>query len=306
MLNKDGISQVSEPEPNTLLIEEPALQLGFVQLPKQVLFAKNISRDAKLLYAVLLGYAWQEQRCFPGYRRLCDDMGASENMVRKYMRELEAADLLKQKRRGLGKTNIYTLKALRTSKIAVQEPQFSNALEPAKSEVKEETVEEETEMNTSNLRMPSPQRKSGNLESQNGISGEKKRSAGGWRGRKSTAVYDENREVILDYIKDFAPELGDEAKLASSVTRAQNIFRRSGVSMEAFIGKMYEARSIVKENSGKIRKETKPNGKAFSVKSRMAYWFATLENLLEKSTSTSSITESDPAEAAATASQRLL
>jgi hypothetical protein len=54
-----------------------------------VLYARNLTRDAKLLYAILLGYAWQEGRCFPGYGRLCYDMGATENTVRKFMRELE-------------------------------------------------------------------------------------------------------------------------------------------------------------------------------------------------------------------------
>jgi hypothetical protein len=68
---------LEEQEPNTLVIEDPSLCHGFVQLPKLVLYARNISRDAKLLYAVLLGYAWQEQRCFPGYQRLCDDLDES-------------------------------------------------------------------------------------------------------------------------------------------------------------------------------------------------------------------------------------
>jgi len=73
-------------EPNTLLLEDRSLANGFIQLPKVVLHAANLSRDAKLLYAILLSYAWQASRCFPGYRRLCEDMQASENMVRKYMR----------------------------------------------------------------------------------------------------------------------------------------------------------------------------------------------------------------------------
>ncbi|HEU5200695.1 MAG TPA: helix-turn-helix domain-containing protein, partial [Ktedonobacterales bacterium] len=73
---------LEEQEPNTLIIEDLSLYHGFVQLPKLVLYARNLSRDAKLLYAVLLGYAWQEQRCFPGYTRLCDDLDASENAVR--------------------------------------------------------------------------------------------------------------------------------------------------------------------------------------------------------------------------------
>ena len=137
-----------EPESNTLLIEDATLSHGFVLLPKLVLYARNLSRDAKLLYAVLLGYAWQEGRCFPGYTRLCDDLDASENMVRKYMRELEAVHLLSQRRRGLGRTNIYTLHDLRTSKIEVQEPHQTAALEPhqtAALEPQESDDYEETE-----------------------------------------------------------------------------------------------------------------------------------------------------------------
>ncbi len=121
-------------EPNTLIIVDQSLRLGFIQLPKLILYARNISRDAKLLYGVLLGYAWQEQRCFPGYQRLCLDMGASENAVRKYMRELEAVGLLQQRRRGQGKTNVYILTDIRTAKIEVQEPQQSRT---AKSEVQD-------------------------------------------------------------------------------------------------------------------------------------------------------------------------
>jgi Helix-turn-helix domain len=120
-------SDVIRVEPNTLIIEDQSLRHGFVQLPKQILYARNLSHVAKLLYAVLLGYAFQEAQCFPGYRRLCEDLQASENMIRKHMRELQAVGLLSQKRRGQGKTNLYILHDLRTAKIEV--------LEPAKIEV---------------------------------------------------------------------------------------------------------------------------------------------------------------------------
>ena len=49
------------PKPDTMLVEDASLPRGFVQFPKLVLYARHLSRDAKLLYAVLLGYAWQEQ-----------------------------------------------------------------------------------------------------------------------------------------------------------------------------------------------------------------------------------------------------
>jgi len=105
------------PEPGTLLIEDETLRASFTQIPNRVLHARNLSRDAKLLYGFLLSYAWQQGRCFPGYAQLCAAMGASPSIVRKYMHELEAVGLLVQKRRGLGKTNLYTLCSLSTATL---------------------------------------------------------------------------------------------------------------------------------------------------------------------------------------------
>ena len=110
------------PEPDTLIIEDQSLRHGFIQLPRQVLLARNLSHSAKLLYAVLLSYAWQEGSCFPGYRRLEEDMQGREQMLRKYMRELEAIGLVSQKRRGQGRTNIYILHDLKN----VEESAFLN------------------------------------------------------------------------------------------------------------------------------------------------------------------------------------
>jgi len=107
----------SAPEPGTLLIEDETLRAGFTQIPNRVLHASNLSRDAKLLYGFLLSYAWQQGRCFPGYAQLCAAMGASPSIVRKYMHELEVVGLLVQKRRGLGKTNLYTLCSLSTATL---------------------------------------------------------------------------------------------------------------------------------------------------------------------------------------------
>src|SRR3954451_9658762 len=98
-------NQPFTPEPGTLVIEDQSLAYGFIQLPKQILWASNISRDAKILYAVLLGYAWEQDSCFPGYARLCADMIASENIFSKYMRELEAVELVSQRHSPLAKAN---------------------------------------------------------------------------------------------------------------------------------------------------------------------------------------------------------
>ena len=134
--------QTDHGERDSILVEDEALQGGFVMLPKVILHARNLSRDAKILYAILVDYAWQERRCFPGYARLCADMGASEPIVRKYMRELEEVGLLTQKRRGLGKTNLYVLLRIasaqlnpslsRTKETFVLDRKFPASLEPKK------------------------------------------------------------------------------------------------------------------------------------------------------------------------------
>jgi Helix-turn-helix domain len=81
------------PEPGTLAVANAALRAGFVLLPRALLQAPGLSRDAKLLYAVLLSYAWQQGSCFPGYQRLQADLGCGINQVTKYLRELEGAGL---------------------------------------------------------------------------------------------------------------------------------------------------------------------------------------------------------------------
>jgi DNA-binding FadR family transcriptional regulator len=68
-----------------------------------------VSVGAKLVYAMLLKYAWDNDACFPGQVKLAEDMGAAERSVRTYLKELETAELLEIKQRGPGKTNLYRL-----------------------------------------------------------------------------------------------------------------------------------------------------------------------------------------------------
>lgn len=82
---------------------------GFTQVPNHVLKSDRISPGAKLAYAMLLSYAWQNDYCFPGQERLAKDMGVSDRSVRTYLQELEKKAFLKIKRQGLGKPNVYEL-----------------------------------------------------------------------------------------------------------------------------------------------------------------------------------------------------
>lgn len=261
---------------NTLLIEDSVLTLGFIQLPRLVLQAKTISRDAKLLYAILLSYAWQKDRCFPGYDRLCQDMQASENTVRKCMRELETERLLDQKRRGLGMTNIYTLNDLRTSKIAVQEPHQIEDPEPSETADKEEKERRIINIRTSNAKAKeNPERKPAAAET----TGDPDQSTNKditpllTRSSKPSRTYGLNKlsdalsriypndapsstkrpalpptptqstrlpEQIRVSIEDITTELGDDQHLDANLGQAYNLYRTSPLDAGRFTNLLYE------------------------------------------------------------------
>lgn len=89
---------------------------GFTQVPNFILVSKKVSVGAKLTYAMLLKYAWQDDYCFPGQDRLADDMGVGKRSIVRWIKELEENSFLKVSRRGQGKSNLYELNLKAKSK----------------------------------------------------------------------------------------------------------------------------------------------------------------------------------------------
>jgi len=84
-------------------------QKGFTMVPNFLLKSSKLSSGDKLAFAMLLSYAWQNDYCFPGQKRLAQDLGVTDRSVRTNLKALEDQGLLVIKRRGQGKTNIYEL-----------------------------------------------------------------------------------------------------------------------------------------------------------------------------------------------------
>jgi biotin operon repressor len=84
-------------------------QHGFTQVPNFILKSKKLSSGDKMVFAMLLSYAWQNDYCFPGQERLAEDLGVTDRSVRTNLKALQKQGLLVIVRRGLGKTNIYEL-----------------------------------------------------------------------------------------------------------------------------------------------------------------------------------------------------
>ena len=94
-------------EKHTIVVLNQALKKGFAQIPRYILCDHRISFGARLTYAVLLSYAWQEESCFPGQSRMAADLGVTRKAVNNYLVELREFRYISWERRGLGKTNIY-------------------------------------------------------------------------------------------------------------------------------------------------------------------------------------------------------
>ena len=96
---------------------DPIARHGFTQIPNFILRNPDITVGAKTVYSLLLSYAWNNDCCFPGQETLADHAGISKRSVVTFMAELERVGLIEVQRRGLGKTNFYTINfSVRTSK----------------------------------------------------------------------------------------------------------------------------------------------------------------------------------------------
>ncbi len=308
-----------EREPGTIVVEDEVLRAGFTQVPNVILTMSDISHGAKLCYALLLSYAWQEGSCFPGQDVLGHDMSVERKAVIRYLGELKEKALIRVIRRGLGKTNVYYLPKLSDVPFLGHQDVPSPAqLEVPSRGHKEYPIEEypkEEDLDTSNIRKVKTSHKQSERiapthEPTQLQEGSYRRAAGdtaneahngregalssvaevlGRRTRKPSSTgsttrqkpYPEDRQRILAMIEDFAIELGDEAPLPSSVTRAHNLYRRSGIPIEAFTSLMYEARSLTKEYSGNITKQKQAKEGSSSHwgvgKNKMAYFFSILQ-----------------------------
>lgn len=81
-----------------IIVENEMLRAGFAALPYIVLRDSKLSPGARLAYAILLMYAWQEGSCFPGQARMAADLGASERHLRRFLKELQTAGYVSWRR----------------------------------------------------------------------------------------------------------------------------------------------------------------------------------------------------------------
>lgn len=82
-----------------------------------------------------------------------------------------------------------------------------------------------------------------------------------------------DRTAIGATIERLSGELGDQAKVKISISRALNLYQASGVGLDAFVDLLYQAK-------GEVQDRHKYPGKAPVPRNRMAYFLAVVEDQL--------------------------
>lgn len=102
-------SSKREREEKTVRWGSTVWQFGFTMIPNKVMLEAPLSPTAFRVYVLLLHFAHRPNDEWPGQEGLARAAQCSERTIRDSVRELEKEGLLRTRRRGLGKTNVYVL-----------------------------------------------------------------------------------------------------------------------------------------------------------------------------------------------------
>lgn len=101
---------------------------GFIKLPKLVLFAKGLSRNAKALYAVLLNYSRENMECYPAQKTLAEKLNVSVDTIRDDLAELKEFGLITIIHSGLNRPNTYQI--IQLEKVIKLHPEAGKMPDP--------------------------------------------------------------------------------------------------------------------------------------------------------------------------------
>jgi len=116
-----------------IIIENEMLRAGFAALPYMVLRDTRLSVGARLAYAVLLMYAWQDGATFAGQQKMANDIGVSELQLRDYLKDLQSRGYIRIKRQGLNKPNLYYILDVKTKLARRAKARRTGTMVPIKS-----------------------------------------------------------------------------------------------------------------------------------------------------------------------------
>ena len=108
----------------TIRFEDPAFASGWTQVPNVILRAPGLKPAAKIVYQIILSYAWQKDRAWPGIDRLAYESGTSRTTVWRATRELQAQGLIEvESHQAEHRPNVYVIKRIPAEFYQQEQPQ---------------------------------------------------------------------------------------------------------------------------------------------------------------------------------------
>ena len=105
----ETIGDIAKKRIERIVVENELLRAGFAAFPYLVMRDKNLSTGARLTYAFLLMYAWQEGSCFTKQESMAEAMGVSSRQLQRYLYELRTAEYIRITREDKRFNNTYIL-----------------------------------------------------------------------------------------------------------------------------------------------------------------------------------------------------
>jgi hypothetical protein len=174
--------------------------------------------------------------------------------------------------------------------ISDDNPTRSSDLKQSLAINREGNTQENKETDRSNIRLASPSKQEGRMRRRGAAeaSGEavgatpvgSTQQDGCGRAAEAAGLAAARLE-LAGFVEDLRRELNDRAPAGATLTRAVNLYRRSGLSLERFRDLLYDARRRTQQHTGAIRAERIDKGAGgLSAKPKMAYFFGVLQNAL--------------------------
>lgn len=111
------IGELVKERVDRIIVENEMLKAGFAAFPYLVMKDKNLSIGARMAYAFLLMYSWQEGSCFAGQEKLAEEMGVSRAQVQRYLYELRDTNYIRVERKDKRYNNTYIMLDKKPSKL---------------------------------------------------------------------------------------------------------------------------------------------------------------------------------------------
>jgi len=112
-----------------VVIQNQMLKAGFASFPYMVLRDKGLSIGAKMAYAFLLMYAWQEGSTFAGQETIAQEMGISDRHLRRFLTELKKHGYIDIERKDRRFNNTYIILDKLPTKLKAKRASYVNKSE---------------------------------------------------------------------------------------------------------------------------------------------------------------------------------